>query len=325
MVIMKYRRTILGQSPCTVFAYLQGQCTSGVSHVPPLLPGQYYTGPNATQSDNQCLCNSVVYSLISACASCQQGSYLPWSKWTIVCKAVYLNVLPISIPPETDVPRWAYTLDPETSDSFNVTAARNLATSNTGTSSGTVIPNGISQNRGMSPAMSGVIGAACTFVFVFSVGVIVFALRRRRRHHGRSFAANAERSSHVSFYKTQPVTATSSYVGLRGVSIDEGSRTPSRGLPLTLRTEHTIDLNRPAAESIYANDSSLSLPDNLYMPVAMETSPAMESSRVCTTPGGLTSKSGDLRSTGPRENTKVLGIEGTSVGYTGSPARSHTL
>lgn len=314
-----------GQSPCTVSAYLQGQCTSGVPRVPPLLPDHYYSGPNVTQSENRCLCNSIVYSLISACASCQLGSYLPWSKWTVDCKAVYLNVLPILIPPETDVPGWAYTLDPETSDSFNVTAARNFAASN-GTSLGAAIPKGISQNRGMSPAVSGVIGAACTFVLVLSVGVGVFAWRRRARHRVRTGFA-AERSSHRSFYKTQPVTATSSYVGLRDVSIDDGSRTPGHGPPLTLKTEHSIDLIRPTANSVYRNDSSLSLPDNLYMPVAMEASPAAESSRVCTTPGGLTCEPGAPESAaGPGKNTGVLSIEGPSVGYySTSPERSHTL
>ncbi|KAF8077813.1 hypothetical protein FPV67DRAFT_1463116 [Lyophyllum atratum] len=278
-----------GQSPCTVSAYLQDQCTSGVSHVPSLAPDHYYSGPNATQSENHCLCNSVVYSLLSACARL-------WSKWAINCKIVYINVLPISIPPETDIPK-------KQSDSFNVTAARTLPPANSDTTSST-------------NAALPIIGAACALVVCFSVGVIVFMLRRHRRRQRRHYSADAERPSYISFYKTKPVTTTSSYVGLRGVSVDEGHRNPSRAPPLTLRTEHSMDADRPAVR----NDSLLSLPDNLYMPVQMETSPAAESSHMCTTPGGLTTESRALRSAGAREDAETREIELHSTNQ-----RSNTL
>ena len=39
----------------------------------PLSPGWYYLGPNDYTRTDLCLCNSVMYSLISACAACQGG------------------------------------------------------------------------------------------------------------------------------------------------------------------------------------------------------------------------------------------------------------
>ncbi|GLB34836.1 hypothetical protein LshimejAT787_0204010 [Lyophyllum shimeji] len=150
-----------------------------------------------------------------------------------------------------------------------LTGARHLAVSNI---TSTTVRDTVPQNRGMSPVAAGVIGAACTFVVVFSVGAIVFAWRKRRRHRSHTSGANAERPSHVPFYKTQPMVATSSYVGLRGVSIDERCQSPSRGPALKLRTEGSIDLSGQAAGGFYShdNDSSLSLPDNLYMPVSTQ-------------------------------------------------------
>ena len=42
-----------------------------------LSPGQTYTGPNVTAADGDlCSCNTVVYSLMSACAACQQGQWI---------------------------------------------------------------------------------------------------------------------------------------------------------------------------------------------------------------------------------------------------------
>ena len=41
-----------------------------------LTPGQTYSGPNVTTANSdQCNCNTVVYSVISACAACQQGGW----------------------------------------------------------------------------------------------------------------------------------------------------------------------------------------------------------------------------------------------------------
>lgn len=117
-----------GQSPCMVAGYLQQQCNSapgksisdftgyikidgdGAVNVPALHQNKLYPAPTSNGSDSSCQCSSVVYSLMSACASCQLGNYvssvLPfpwiinshrvydfrWSAWSSNCTPGYLNV-----------------------------------------------------------------------------------------------------------------------------------------------------------------------------------------------------------------------------------------
>ena len=53
-----------------------------------LSPGQTYTGPNETVADGDlCNCNTVLYSVISACAACQQGGWPPCVEW--LCLGLY--------------------------------------------------------------------------------------------------------------------------------------------------------------------------------------------------------------------------------------------
>ena len=83
----------LNQPPCQAAAYLAAECSNGrtflcLAHlvgtlidafaeftIEPVPQGQFYTGPSG--SDN-CRCNSVYYSLISGCAGCQKGTWLPY-------------------------------------------------------------------------------------------------------------------------------------------------------------------------------------------------------------------------------------------------------
>lgn len=41
--------------------------------IPQLAPGNHYTGPSG---NDLCQCNTVIYSLISACAGCQNGTWM---------------------------------------------------------------------------------------------------------------------------------------------------------------------------------------------------------------------------------------------------------
>ena len=46
--------------------------------VPPLLTGDSYTGPTGPgDAADLCKCNTVVYSLMSACDACQGGKWFP--------------------------------------------------------------------------------------------------------------------------------------------------------------------------------------------------------------------------------------------------------
>jgi len=63
-----------------------------VFNVAPLGIGNVYLGPSLT-SANTCRCSSVYYSLLSACAHCQGGSYLQWALFQTVFAFSLLRVL----------------------------------------------------------------------------------------------------------------------------------------------------------------------------------------------------------------------------------------
>ncbi|KAH9932159.1 hypothetical protein B0H21DRAFT_94161 [Amylocystis lapponica] len=72
----------LGQNPCIVASYALGACFPGGFNVLALIrPGDSYTVPASTL----CSCSSVCYSLLSACAYCQNGSSYSWAAQTSHC------------------------------------------------------------------------------------------------------------------------------------------------------------------------------------------------------------------------------------------------
>ncbi|KAH7907958.1 hypothetical protein BJ138DRAFT_1116251 [Hygrophoropsis aurantiaca] len=102
----------LNQDPCQVAndLFAADPCNQNdVSYPPMTAPGSYYAGPQANQSTS-CTCNTVIYSLASACGLCQNGTFTFWIDWTDNCYAndtVYQE-WPASIPSDTTIPPWAY-------------------------------------------------------------------------------------------------------------------------------------------------------------------------------------------------------------------------
>ncbi|KAK0503358.1 hypothetical protein EDD18DRAFT_629894 [Armillaria luteobubalina] len=96
------------QTPCEVAAYLISQCTDEPFTLDPLPTDTHYAGPTSPQEANECECSSVVYSLVSACAVCQERNYENWDVWRTNCSKIYYSVFPKNIPIETTVPVWAY-------------------------------------------------------------------------------------------------------------------------------------------------------------------------------------------------------------------------
>ncbi|KAH9992119.1 hypothetical protein BJV77DRAFT_452982 [Russula vinacea] len=97
-----------GQSPCTVTAYLMATCDGGQYNLPPLLPGLSYFGPTSIGAADLCYCNTVAYSLISACDACQGEQWLAWSEWMANCtKTLPPSSFPNPIPSGIHVPQWA--------------------------------------------------------------------------------------------------------------------------------------------------------------------------------------------------------------------------
>ena len=92
----------LGQSPCTVIAYMMSTCNGGREFffffflfffncrtlvvlislsfaeylLWPLQPTWVYFGPSGTDNANLCECSTVGYSLFSACGACQEQEWI---------------------------------------------------------------------------------------------------------------------------------------------------------------------------------------------------------------------------------------------------------
>ncbi|KAF8339333.1 hypothetical protein F5887DRAFT_981015 [Amanita rubescens] len=100
--------------------------------LPPITPnGSYngpYNGPTVDQSNKKCYCTSIFYSLISACAACQFGTWITWPDYHQNCStAIYLTVYPDTIPSDTVVPRWAFLDVTATNNTFDPAAASRAA------------------------------------------------------------------------------------------------------------------------------------------------------------------------------------------------------
>ncbi|KAG1891137.1 hypothetical protein F4604DRAFT_1913950 [Suillus subluteus] len=114
----------LGQDPCLVAAYLQSACEA--TTIDPLPPGYIYAAPSAALA-NPCACSTVTYSMLSACADCQNATYLNWTSWSLSCTQTSIResvrkvvdilqaflIPPIdrylmNIPTGIKVPNWAY-------------------------------------------------------------------------------------------------------------------------------------------------------------------------------------------------------------------------
>jgi hypothetical protein len=70
------------------------------------------------------MCNTVYYSLMSACSVCQNVSFVSWTTWSANCTNTHTETFPFPIPTYITVPHYAY-LDVVTGNTFDVTAAEN--------------------------------------------------------------------------------------------------------------------------------------------------------------------------------------------------------
>ncbi|KAH7907955.1 hypothetical protein BJ138DRAFT_1103882 [Hygrophoropsis aurantiaca] len=102
----------LNQDPCQVAnnLFAADPCNQHGITFPPLTgPSARYAAPSADQQ-TKCTCNTVIYSLASACGLCQNATFFYWSQWIDQCSAdntVYFQ-WPASIPADTAIPPWAY-------------------------------------------------------------------------------------------------------------------------------------------------------------------------------------------------------------------------
>jgi hypothetical protein len=116
-----------------VFAFV-GSCALNTRDliafdVAALRDGQHYEGPTLVSNANSCICNTVTYSLMTACGLCQGKSTLRWNEWSKNCpnitfsgyaasntparrmlktERLFTSRFPESLPSGLLVPAWAY-------------------------------------------------------------------------------------------------------------------------------------------------------------------------------------------------------------------------
>ncbi|KAF8896392.1 hypothetical protein BD779DRAFT_582746 [Infundibulicybe gibba] len=107
----------LNQSPCLVAQFLLNACDTSESL---LIPPVQVDNPYEMLSPTPCTCNTVFYSVLSACAVCQNGSFLRWSEYSVNCTSPSFRTLPEGVPDGTRIPHYAFH-DVLPTDGFNMT------------------------------------------------------------------------------------------------------------------------------------------------------------------------------------------------------------
>ncbi|KAH9005420.1 hypothetical protein EDB86DRAFT_3071119 [Lactarius hatsudake] len=114
---LNWTSNFLGQTACTVTAYMLATCNGSVFTIK---PGAAYFGGN---SAFKCGCNVIAYNLFSACDACQGLMGYRWSQYSVNCtNTPSFLTFPNPVPSGTSVPQWAL-VDSILEDNWNVTEA----------------------------------------------------------------------------------------------------------------------------------------------------------------------------------------------------------
>jgi len=185
----------LNQDCCTVASYLASVCTGDPPNLDPALPAGYHYNAPSGSTATPCECNTVYYSVISACASCQNGQFLTWTQWHSNCSTAY-TTFPESLPSGTRVPHWAY-LPIGADDNWNAVSAQaalsgpestatsssTSLTSSTTSTSATTTATGTqkSKSTNVGAIAGGVVGGVVGLALVLLLGIFLFRRRNSNR------------------------------------------------------------------------------------------------------------------------------------------------
>lgn len=137
----------LSQNPCQVYAYvlvlsvgnsssdlcvhsdLSTICTTNQHWTVTALANTNVTyAPPTAALINPCQCNAVAYTLVQACASCQNATVGRWDAWRKNCPDAFATTYwPYDVPSQTTIPPWAMLGLPSGGGVWNATAARAYA------------------------------------------------------------------------------------------------------------------------------------------------------------------------------------------------------
>ncbi|KAG9104785.1 hypothetical protein FRC06_009254 [Ceratobasidium sp. 370] len=161
-------RNAEGIDPCALAMNLQRTCTT-IDPIPALTGGESYTGPTSVAGATPCICTTVMYNLVAACAACQhqrsnnnRGQIVDgaWNRATLY---------------NSTIPEWAFAKVFQ-SDWFNLQQAVNVGVTSTSAapSATSTPPPTASNNDKVGAIVGGVLGGAgfllilltCTFGFL---------------------------------------------------------------------------------------------------------------------------------------------------------------
>ncbi|KDQ13381.1 hypothetical protein BOTBODRAFT_56181 [Botryobasidium botryosum FD-172 SS1] len=204
-----------GQTPCLVYADLYSTCAmkgTTMKKVPPLPkldPNATYPAPS---DDLECMCNTVAYDLISACAVCQHKSIITWPQWAAKCEpnSTLIGRFPRPTPNCTDIPDYAY-WDPTIQGSFNASAAQSFrpqgSTHNSdGNSTGAGIDHGDGNGRNDASAgnkntitaiVGGVLGGALGLLLILLLICHTRKLLRKKDQPSRVLSLTDSESNSI--------------------------------------------------------------------------------------------------------------------------------
>ncbi|KAI0306318.1 hypothetical protein B0F90DRAFT_1688907 [Multifurca ochricompacta] len=166
--------------------------------IPPLSPGSHYTGPSGPDDADICKCNSVTYSLISACAGCQKGVWISYEQWTANCTKISpVSTFPQLIPNDTRVPAWGFLGVSDSQPWDNVTACNFGGNpESVGTYRPPFAPQFSTGNAISAGATAGAI-AGSVLLMLAAIGVVAWyylrRLWRRRKLTGDGKSTSTER------------------------------------------------------------------------------------------------------------------------------------
>ncbi|KIJ48866.1 hypothetical protein M422DRAFT_66289 [Sphaerobolus stellatus SS14] len=176
-----------GEQPCLVAIALGQACTGAAYSLTPLKTNHSgYSGPQTMSESNPCICSTVTYSMIAACAICQSGGFFSWSQWMENCNTKDINAekFPIAIPPGVTVPAWAY-LNVSGTGTFDTNQASQIAVAhNIPDVNGTNVPNfataQASHHSSNTGAIAGgVVGGVVGLLLIVVGGLILYRKRQR--------------------------------------------------------------------------------------------------------------------------------------------------
>ncbi|KAI0064031.1 hypothetical protein BV25DRAFT_1823532 [Artomyces pyxidatus] len=166
----------LGQTPCLVDAFLNEAC-DGAAYCP---------------------CNTVVYSLASACSACRNLFWFDWDDWYLNnnCTTLLLDLSSLTIPDTTRVPQWAFN---PVYGTWNSTLAENIGdlpengpapapvTTTSTTAPTTSAVSAASTHHGLSRGAKGAIAGGVVGGVAAILAALLLFNRRRTRTAGAGF------------------------------------------------------------------------------------------------------------------------------------------